>query len=671
MKRILTSFIFLLLTAASFAYDAKIGGIYYNFSGTEATVTYYSLSSSFNENKNAYIGSVVVPETVTYNGTTYTVTKIGVFAFRNCSGLTSVTISNSVTTIEKWAFYDSGLTSVIIPNSVTTIEKETFYNCRRLTSVIIPNSVITIESAAFSGCSRLTSISLPNSVTTIGLYAFANCGYLTSITIPNSVTNIGYNAFQGCSSLATIIVDAGNTIYDSRDNCNAIIASASNTLIIGCKNTIIPNSVTGIDSSAFEYCSFLTSIDIPNSVKSIGYYSFRGCSKLQTVTIGDNVRSIGDDAFTGNHSDRKIYVDKNSLSLFALWKYQGILYDVNSREEITICKRTASSIRLEQFQPKNYTITFERFRVDGNYLDPILPIIGLTPNKSLNLYYLISYQDETGYEYSCTIFNGPLSTLPLVMTPHQPKVVSSGNVIVSADVNIDEAEENAGFEWRRTDWTDDFVSNKGAGIVYEGTMEGYIRNLNTEKLWKYRPYYTANDGTSYYGDWMGIDPTDFSYYEPTVHTYADVVVVEGTAQLTGSALPGTDAITEQGFEYWIESTNAAKMFGAPSTGIQTVTASGQRMTATLSNLQEGATYGFRAYAKTASGTTYGEEQTFTMPVASGIVNIPTEQPASETKERTVKGVYTLTGVKVSDDAANLKTLPRGIYIVNGRKVAVK
>jgi hypothetical protein len=168
-------------------------------------------------------------------------------------------------------------------------------------------------------------------------------------------------------------------------------------------------------------------------VTTVGHYAFKDCSKLQTVTIGDNVHSIGADAFTGNHSDRKVYVDKNSRSLLALLKYQGILYDINSRKEIMICKRTATSIRLEQLIPKNYTITDEQFKINGNSLDPRQPIIGLAPEHNFNLYYLISYQDETGYEYSCTIFNGPWSTLPLVMTPHQPKVFSSGNVIVSAD----------------------------------------------------------------------------------------------------------------------------------------------------------------------------------------------------------------------------------------------
>ena len=136
------------------------------------------------------------------------------------------------------------------------------------------------------------------SVTSIGNYAFYNCPGLTSITIPNSVTRIGSFAFHNCSGLTSVIVESGNTKYDSRNNCNAIIETASNTLVVGCKNTIIPNSVTSIGSSAFYGCTGLTSITIPNSVTSIGSSAFYGCSGLTTVTIPNSVTSIGRGAFS-------------------------------------------------------------------------------------------------------------------------------------------------------------------------------------------------------------------------------------------------------------------------------------------------------------------------------------------------------------------------------------
>lgn len=125
----------------------------------------------------------------------------------------------------------------------------------------------------FEGCSGLTSVVIPNSVTSIGERAFSSCR-LTSVVIPDSVTSIGSDTFSSSFVLASITVDENNTKYDSRDNCNAIIETETNTLIAGCKNTIIPNSVTSIGSSAFDNCSSLTSIEIPNSVTSIGSSAF-------------------------------------------------------------------------------------------------------------------------------------------------------------------------------------------------------------------------------------------------------------------------------------------------------------------------------------------------------------------------------------------------------------
>ena len=163
----------------------------------------------------------------------------------------------------------------------------------------IPNSVTYIEGHAFSGCSGLTAVNIPNSVTFIGSYAFWDCSRLTAVNIPNSVTYIGSDAFSGCSGLTAITVASDNPKYDSRNNCNAIIETSSNELVLGCKNTTIPNSVTSIGEGAFFSCSDLTDVDIPNSVTSIGSYAFWDCSRLTAVDIPNSVTSIGKRAFYG------------------------------------------------------------------------------------------------------------------------------------------------------------------------------------------------------------------------------------------------------------------------------------------------------------------------------------------------------------------------------------
>ena len=236
------------------------------------------------------------------------VITIGDFAFEGCTGLTSIIIPNSVSSIGYAVFsFCSGLTSITIPNSVTSIGEGAFYECSGLTSITIPNSVTYIGVSAFLDCSGLTSIDIPNSVTTIGYSAFYGCSGLTSITIPNSVTSIGGYAFEGCSELTSIIVDNDNPNYDSRNNCNAIIETSSNTLITGCMNTTIPNSVTTIGSGAFSGCSGLTCISVPNSVTSIGNDAFRGCSGLTSIDIPNSVTSIGYGAFSGCSGLTEIY----------------------------------------------------------------------------------------------------------------------------------------------------------------------------------------------------------------------------------------------------------------------------------------------------------------------------------------------------------------------------
>ncbi|MCI7700562.1 MAG: leucine-rich repeat domain-containing protein [Candidatus Onthomorpha sp.] len=325
----------------------------YTFIGT-GFLTFYLNGNSYFPNNNAVVfdcyasksGNLIIPSTISYNGTTYSVTSIGDRAFYECNELTSVTIPNSVTSIGDRAFYEcSELTSVTIPNSVTSIGEEAFYECSGLTSVTIGNSVTSIGEGAFAYCSGLISVTIPNSVTSIGEAAFIRCSSLTSVTLPNNAT-IHSGAFIGagettidsviycsdtlivgnytfiCTGFLTFYLN-GNSYFP---NNNAVVfdcyESKSGNLIIpstisyngttysvtsigdrafyecsGLTSVTIPNSVTSIGEGAFYECSELTSVTIPNSVTSIGDYAFYECSGLTSVTIPNSVTLIGEGAF--------------------------------------------------------------------------------------------------------------------------------------------------------------------------------------------------------------------------------------------------------------------------------------------------------------------------------------------------------------------------------------
>ena len=235
---------------------------------------------------------------------TDTIKSIGNDAFADCS-FKSVILHQNLEHIGERAFQNCNLlTSISIPESVTEIGNSAFSGCSALTSITIPNKITSIESELFLGCTSLTSITIPNSITTIESCAFEGCKSLESITIPKNVTLIFSTAFNNCSAIVSIRVEEGNTKYDSRNHCNAIIETKTKSLCVGCKETKIPNDITRIQSCAFKGCSTLSHITIPGSVKDIGWSTFEGCSSLSSIIIPDGITSI----------NRKTFKDCSALS---------------------------------------------------------------------------------------------------------------------------------------------------------------------------------------------------------------------------------------------------------------------------------------------------------------------------------------------------------------------
>ena len=281
-----------LLPIVASAYDAMIDGIcyiLYEVSGAAAVTSYDSDPSN---NSTAYKGTIVIPQSIEYNGKEYEVRSIGSWAFYGCCNIISVIIPDNIIAIGSGAFSGcSSLTSVIIPNRVTTIGEKTFENCSGLTSVSIGRSVSSVNKNVFSGCINITSVTLHTfadmafnnklsikdvfgeqveeyiigpEVTSVSAYTFAGCSKLSSLTLSDGVESIGGDAFWGCVSLTSIT---------------------------------IPNSVMSIGGGAFSFCSGLTSISLGSSITKIGGGAFTGCSSLSSINIPSSVTDIGNYIF--------------------------------------------------------------------------------------------------------------------------------------------------------------------------------------------------------------------------------------------------------------------------------------------------------------------------------------------------------------------------------------
>ena len=599
-------------------------------------------------NNNPFLKEIVLGDNVT---------SIGGGAFSGCSGLTSVTIPNSVTSIGDYAFEGcSGLTSIEIPNSVTSIGDQAFSGCSGLTSVEIPNSITSIGDQAFGSCSGLTSVEIPNSVTSIGRFAFSGCSGLTSLKIEDGENDLIFSIssysdpspFNACP-VEKLYLGRNVSVSYYKDYYEDLSLFKNN---IKLKTLTIGNSVTSIGGYAFSGCSSLTSITIPNSVTSIGRGAFSGCSS--SIIFPNDVKSmeIANDAFKSDD----VYVEANTCGLLTLWKNGYTPYKLDTDEKLlppTIeYSMTASSISATGSYVEgtvnvvNQSIQMaDNELIDGNEVF----VSGLNPGQS----YIVKYNIEVDYggeETATYTKTGYIYTKGFQAKMAQPKVVSEGNVIVSATTNLDEEETNVGFEWRCTDWTNEFPSNTGTAYLYDGVIEGYIKNLNTSKLWKCRPYYLSNSGVYHYGNWMGIDPTNTSYFEPTVHTYSKVTIKGNTALVRGYALSGTDEVKVQGFKYWKTrggSGHQHKVVAVPSNALTVELSNKQQtLTTTLSNLEYDSEYCCIAFVTTTDGNTfYGEEQKFiTGESPSEIECVETESDTDESLIEVAR--YNVNGQKI-------------------------
>ena len=245
-------------------------------------------------------------------------------------------IPSTVTGIGREAFESADITSVVIPPTIKSIPYRAFYRCYKLKKVEMSENIVTIGEEAFASCEALKDIELSENLTNLGRMAFARCLILSTIVIPEHVETIGYGCFSNCAELSEIYVDFNNDILDSRENCNAIIESDTNVLIVGCKNTIIPDGIVSIGKAAFYDCNNLVSINIPDGITRIENSAFFSCESLSNVVIPESVEEIGSGAFDYCRSITSLKLPSN-LTKINSWTFDNCsgLKSITIPEKVT------------------------------------------------------------------------------------------------------------------------------------------------------------------------------------------------------------------------------------------------------------------------------------------------------------------------------------------------
>ena len=561
------------------------------------------------------------------------------------------------------AFYDFAVDGIyynITSSADKTVEVTSNWSSSYYSgTIVIPNEV--------------TYNSITYNVTSIGNKTFSGCLELTSVTIPSSVTSIGSSAFYGCTGLTSVTISGDDvSISDDAFPSSAKIYARNPSKTLSHLWHATYSNIYDIETKTY--------IGIP----------YLECTKQTQTSLTFWIRNKVPGYNYGVYLDYKKYKVDDYITVTGL-RPETIYYCWLYADDISIgpdqypsTSSISRSIGATNITPSSFTLNgtcktgdaelqSTSITVDGKtYNGNTVTFTGLRPSNEYTATYTVEASGKT------VTISTRVTTSSLTLKTAQPKVISAGNVLVSAETNIDPAETNVGFEWRRTDWTADFASNTGKGYVNGESMEGKIKNLYTEKLWKYRPYYKSNDGIYYYGDWVGIDPTNTSWFEPTVHTYADFSVDGNTVQLKGYTLSGTDNVTEQGFKYWKSGDAAAKGTWDATTvdaasvpaDAQTVAAAGELMSAELTGLDYNSVYYYAAYVKTSTGETfYGEQRSFTIGEnPTGIISVKEaeEQDKSAGTRPIMAGWFTLDGRKLQNAPTR-----SGIYIHNGKKISLR
>lgn len=666
MKKLLLSFLAILFAISSFAYNFYKDGIYYSYANKNAKTVYVTYERY---GTGSYRDTIDIPANVIYAGETYTVVGIGESAFSHCSNLKSVNIPNTVTYIGDYAF-ESCLTHIVIPESVVEMGGYVFKGMR-IQSIILFNEIGIRPS--YSHPLAEINYSSPDiwcskPVTFQNIKSIFGDKYKVHRFIDAELTPM----VRGLKFKFTRFVDEAVEWGDMSDDkvLVKIYKSGEETpvKILDCvpaEEYIIPDLDFGT-KYIFEYTIQNTPYDDTfttefNTIPTIDYLYE---STQTTITI-TSVSASSDETgaptkYEVELSNNRYIFDGSKITFSNLnpdrnYSIKLIAWYGNDKVEQTVSLPTRSinlSVKETKIGPTSVVLTgvwdigdakivktewtvkakdigVEKviFREESNTLN----MNGLRP--SANSYYSYDFRITTDKDLTFSK-SGSFKTSALTLTTLQPQCTTSTTANVAAETNMCDEEVNAGFQWKKYDAPESLAPNEAYAIVVDGRLEGQIKNLQPAFYYKVRAFYKRSDGQYHYGDWITFDPSDFSYFDPTVRTYGTPDVNENSVTLRGYALAGSDPIISQGFNYWANGSSAMRAMAAGE--VHTVNATGQLMTTTVTDLPMG-DYTFRAFVETTSGFHYGDEQTFSIDY-SGVENIVVDETEPE-----IIGYYDING----------------------------
>lgn len=670
--------------------------------------------------------------------------RINPYSFIN-GDFEHINIPNSVDSIKGCAFRGcSNIKEIKFPNKLSYIGYGAFEDCVNLANIVITPNIKEIREKAFSNCTSIKgSIVIPQAVAFIEGEAFANTGLKYVYLFAKLESDIiSYKTFPENSIIYVPEKYAqyygnNNYIYNlDKEEVSQTRITLSSTKYFELTNVTLEGKQIQMNHDRkFEISSLVPAKEYNISIKgTINGENIEGDIMIETLKPELDLQLI-----SATNTKLKVKgIRKGDMTVVKEYfsdpnngKEYGEGYDYNGWRGIIVegfypGEYVDITYTIQTKDGSSFSITrwFETKRIDitattkstgtsceligkNNNIDATiissgfeesksdrLKITGLDPNTTYQRrYYLTTKEGGTIYQ------NISFTTKALQLETLQPKGVTNTCSIVSANSNIDDDETTAGFQWIKYDAPSSLKPNEGYATVYNGTLEGYIKNLQTTSYYKVRAFYKSQSDKYYYGDWVTFDPSDFSYFEPTVHTYNNVEVKNNSAILRGVALQGSDDITEQGFEYWSEkpSTHLAK---AEAQDRHIVYATGQRMEAEIKNLASNAVYYYRAFAKTSKNITYGETLQFEVPDVSSVqqienangndvkVSVKTDQGLQLSVVGTVKSkcsykIISMTGSTIATGSitadgewhrVNDTNLQTGIYIIqvyNGYKLTSK